>query len=310
MAVTVVQGDCIEVMKKWKAESVDAIVCDPPYALEFMGKEWDSFSETSRSAKGNKQTDKWGHAEGGAGAYKSALPRYNGKQKQSLLPFQQWCEEWGKEALRILKPGGYILAFGGSRTYHRLAAGLEDAGFEIRDSIIWMYGSGFPKSLNVSKAIDKEAGAKREVVGRSVYGDGHTQNSTATIGFGGCDPSADQRLITAPATDDARTWEGWGTALKPAYEPIVVGRKATVGTVTSNILTYGTGALNNVSAAAMAWSIRSFGIRSLANPSCANTRRIVAGPFLLLVPYVAKARIEPSSAAQVSDLPLQSVSVV
>ena len=200
MAVTVVQGDCIEVMRKWKAESVDAIVCDPPYGLEFMGKEWDSFSKKTPNAKGNKQTDKWGPAQIGV-----PLPRYRGKQKQSLLPFQQWCEEWGREALRILKPGGYILAFGGSRTYHRLAAGLEDAGFEIRDSIVWMYGSGMPKYLNAQKAVRKHGEATQEDIDRA---------------------------------------KGWGTALKPAHEPIIVARKETVGTVASNILTYGTGALN------------------------------------------------------------------
>ena len=135
MAVTVVHGNCIEVMRKWKENSVDAIVCDPPYGLEFMGKEWDSFSE-KEDQEGNKaQTDKWGKGITG-----STLPRPAGKQNKSLRPFQQWCEEWGREALRILKPGGHILAFSGTRTYHRLACGLEDAGFVVRDSILWLYG--------------------------------------------------------------------------------------------------------------------------------------------------------------------------
>jgi DNA modification methylase len=116
-SVTMYHGDCIEVLATLPAASVDAVVCDPPYGLEFMGKEWDSF---------NARAD---------------------------------------ECLRVLKPGGHLLAFGGTRTYHRLACAVEDAGFEIRDSISWLYGSGFPKSLDVSKAIDKAAGAEREVVG-------------------------------------------------------------------------------------------------------------------------------------------------
>lgn len=149
----------------------------------------------------------------------------------------------------MLKPGGHLLAFGGTRTSHRMAVAIEDAGFEIRDSIVWLYGSGFPKSLDVSKAIDKAAGAEREVVGKSarhVSGkpeqrtEGLTGTSTfaETIGMGA--------LLTAPATDDAKRWDGWGTALKPAHEPVIVARKplAKGATVASNVLAYGTGALH------------------------------------------------------------------
>lgn len=149
-----------------------------------------------------------------------------------------------RECLRVLKPGGHLLAFGGSRTYHRLACAIEDAGFEIRDQIMWLYGSGFPKSLNVSKALDKAVGAERDVVGTAVYGDGHTQNSTKSIGYHGSDPASDTRTITAPATDAAKQWDGWGTALKPAHEPIVVARKPLQGTVAANVQAHGTGALN------------------------------------------------------------------
>jgi site-specific DNA-methyltransferase (adenine-specific) len=148
------------------------------------------------------------------------------------------------EVFRVLKPGAHLLAFGGTRTYHRLACAIEDAGFEIRDQIGWAYGSGFPKSLDVSKAIDKAAGAERETVGRRAYGDGHVQNSAKSIGFGGCDPAADTRTVTAAATPEAAAWQGWGTALKPAWEPICVARKPLVGTVAANVLAHGTGALN------------------------------------------------------------------
>jgi hypothetical protein len=141
------------------------------------------------------------------------------------------------ECLRVLKPGGHLLAFAGTRTQHRMAVRIEDAGFEIRDMIAWVYGSGFPKSLDVSKAIDKAAGAEREVVGKhkapakSIY----TQTEVSL---------SPEVYITAPSTDAAKQWQGWGTALKPALEPITVARKPLIGTVAENVLQNGTGAIN------------------------------------------------------------------
>ena len=152
-------------------------------------------------------------------------------------------EIW-KEALRVLKPGGHLIAFSGSRTYHRMAVAIEDAGFEIRDQIMWVYGSGFPKSHDVSKAIDKQAGAVREVVGSKSAGMG----SGKTFGMlqsEGSNSEANQEIdITAPATAAAKQWDGWGTALKPAHEPMVLARKPLEGTVANNVLTFGTGGLN------------------------------------------------------------------
>jgi site-specific DNA-methyltransferase (adenine-specific) len=141
---------------------------------------------------------------------------------------------WG-ECLRVLKPGGHILAFGGSRTWHRLAVAVEDAGFEIRDNIAWIYGSGFPKSLDVSKAIDKQAGAERERTERPAFGGTFSDDNGTTYGT-----VLDKNAITS----EAKTWEGWGTALKPAHEPVVVGRKPLVGTVAENVLEWGVGGLN------------------------------------------------------------------
>jgi site-specific DNA-methyltransferase (adenine-specific) len=146
--------------------------------------------------------------------------------------------EWAQECIRVLKPGGHLLAFGGSRTYHRLACAVEDAGFEVRDQMMWLYGSGFPKSLNVGKAIDKAAGAEREVVGEPAQ----RGSPNGVAPFNTAD--APVELITAPATPEAEKWEGWGTALKPAHEPIVVARKPLSGTVAANVLEFGTGALN------------------------------------------------------------------
>jgi DNA modification methylase len=249
----------------------DSIVTDPPYELGFMGKSWD--------------------ATGIA---------YN---------VQLW-----REALRVLKPGGHLLAFSGSRTYHRMTCAIEDAGFEIRDQIMWLYGSGFPKSLDVSKAIDKANGKHERDLqpfadyvkqcrinkglslgqldsfmgtntaaswwegrksgiqppGRSVYKMlkivlamddrfdeliewleaerevvGNKNGSLLAVAPGQMNNrSASIIDITAPATDAARQWNGWGTALKPAHEPICVARKPLIGTVAANVLQFGTGALN------------------------------------------------------------------
>jgi len=194
-------GDCLAVMPTLAAESVDAIVTDPPYGLSFMGKDWD------RGVPG---------------------------------------EHFWREAYRVAKPGAHLLAFGGTRTYHRQTSAIEDAGWEIRDCIMWVYGSGFPKSLDVSKAIDKAAGAEREVVGYSRGVSVEDDKGLGGIARGGVGivQKAVDVPITAPATDAARKWSGWGTALKPAVEPIVLARKPLQGTVAANVLRHGTGAIN------------------------------------------------------------------
>jgi DNA modification methylase len=287
-------GDCREVLASLPDCSVDSVVTDPPYELGFMGKAWD-----------------------GSGIAYSV---------------EMWAE-----VLRVLKPGGHLCAFGGTRTYHRMACAIEDAGFEIRDSLHWVYGSGFPKSLDVSKAIDKQrddraeiyrvtawvreardaagitnrdidaafgfAGMaghwtstksqptvptleqvpllldtlgvefddvpeeirrllwdlngrkgqpgenwwKREVVGTRITGAAMSRNESAEVlGTGGTNFGSGQNMvdITTAATDAAKQWEGWGTALKPAHEPIVLARRPLIGTVAANVLTHGTGALN------------------------------------------------------------------
>lgn len=193
------EGDCRVELKNLADDSVDAVVTDPPYNLSFMGKGWDKFSP---------------------------------------LGYQSWCEDWATECLRVLKPGGYLLACGGTRTYHRMTTGIEDAGFEIRDSLIWLHGQGFPKSRDIGKAIDSEAGAEREVIGPNKFAG---TNGKANLTCYGAASRPDE---TTPATADAQQWAGWGTALKPSHEPIVMARKPFKGTVASNVLQYGTGAIN------------------------------------------------------------------
>jgi len=177
-------------------ESVDAIVCDPPYGLGFMSKKWD------------------------------ALPP---------------GVDWARLCLRVLKPGGHLVAFGGTRTVHRLATAIEDAQFEIRDMVSWLYWSGFPKSLDVSKAIDREAGAEREVVGT---GQSWNRPDSKTGDVARMNVSPGTYDLTAPATEAAKKWNGYGTALKPAQEPAVLARKPLTGTVAANVLEHNTGALN------------------------------------------------------------------
>jgi site-specific DNA-methyltransferase (adenine-specific) len=199
-----IHGNNLNELPKLADASIDAIITDPPYELGFMGKTWDSTGI----------------------AYNTQL--------------------W-RQCLRVLKPGGHLLAFSGSRTYHRMAVAIEDAGFEIRDQIMWVYGSGFPKSLDVSKAIDKAAGAERAVVGFSkgvTVSTDDNQHGGINRGAVGIKQTSIDVPITAPATDAAKQWEGWGTALKPAHEPIVLARKPLDGTVANNVLQHGTGALN------------------------------------------------------------------
>jgi site-specific DNA-methyltransferase (adenine-specific) len=247
-SVTLHHGDCMEVLKSLPDNSVDSVVTDPPYGLEFMGKDWDAPWKAAGSVLDTAAEAGGFQRESGGNPYSAGRIRY-GTGGEASIGFQQWCTLWATECLRVLKPGGHILAFGGSRTWHRLASAIEDAGFEIRDSIAWLYGSGFPKSLDVSKAIDKAAGAEREVVGKYTHpatgkphADFRTDNDrNAYSSFAMCD---DNRNITAPATDAAQRWAGWGTALKPAFEPIVVARKPLIGTVAANVLAHGTGALN------------------------------------------------------------------
>lgn len=271
--ITLHHGDCLEVLATLPEASVDAIVTDPPYALGFMSKTWD------------KQPD-----------------------------FQDWCRTWAVECLRVLKPGGHMLAFGGTRTWHRLACGVEDAGFELRDQIAWLYANGVPKSLDVAKAIDKESNNSRarkleftewmrstgitvreinEATGTRTgnrYLSSKQQPAIPTEAIfdklrpilpkvparieklvterssdefsafarrtdrkvvkrnidNQATPLARVRTVNAgtPVLDEAKRWQGWGTALKPAFEPCIVARKPLVGTVADNVLAYGTGAIN------------------------------------------------------------------
>jgi DNA methylase len=209
--VTLYQGDCLDVLAGMEAGSVDAIVTDPPGAIGFMGRDWDG--------------DRGGRDE-----------------------WIGWLAERMEQAARVLKPGGHALVWALPRTSGWTQMALEDAGLEVRDSIAHIFGSGFPKSLDVSKAIDKAAGAEREIVGEGRrFGRGALRNrSRVEMGYRPTEinPDGGAALVTAPATDAAARWEGWGTALKPAHEVWWLARKPLAGTVAQNVLEHGTGGLN------------------------------------------------------------------
>ena len=201
----IIQGDCLEKLKELEENSVDSIVTDPPYELGFMGKSWDN----------------------------------TGVANNPLM----WAE-----CLRVLKPGGYLLSFGGTRTYHRMAVAIEDAGFEVRDMIEWIYGSGFPKSLNIGKVTDKFL-----KTGNASW-NGTGDSSNGALGYSKLQHKQDYRPEDYSnrhqnkdeiTEDKAKQWEGWGTALKPAHEPICMARKPLAEkTVAENVLKYGTGGIN------------------------------------------------------------------
>lgn len=222
-------GDCRDVVKTLPDCSVDSVVTDPPYSLVSIQKRFGK-----AGAAPAKDRD---------GLYQRASRGFMGKTwdtGETAFDPAFWAE-----VLRVLKPGGHLLAFGGTRTYHRLVCAIEDAGFEIRDAISWHYGQGFPKSLDVGKAIDKAAGAQREIV-RERYTVKRIKPG-ATVereGAWGKQDLAYTATDTAPTTDAAKQWHGWGTALKPATELIVLARKPLEGTVIENVQEHGTGGLN------------------------------------------------------------------
>ena len=202
---TLYLGDMAEVLDSLKPNSIDAIVCDPPYELGFMGKDWDNAGISYR-----KQT-------------------------------------WEK-CLRVLKPGGYLLAFGGSRTFHRIACAIEDANFEVRDTIMWLYSSGFPKSMNISKGIEakeqygKAGTRQKRKIEQSSDGKEYTVKQTNNGAMGEIYEAT--RKEYEPKSELAKQWSGWGTCLKPAFEPIIVARKPFNGSLVDNVIKYGVGGMN------------------------------------------------------------------
>jgi len=206
---TLYSGNMLEVLDTMNENSIGAIVTDPPYELGFMGKSWDS----------------------------------------SGIAFQK--ETWEK-CLRVLKPGGYLLAFGGSRTFHRIACAIEDAGFEIRDTIMYLYGTGFPKSMNIGLAVDKKNGVDSPIVGQREdilkkqakdIREGH-RKILDSFNAGANERNNGFVNVTADIKQAQNRYRGWGTQLKPSYEPVIVARKPCEGSCVDNVIKYGVGGIN------------------------------------------------------------------
>lgn len=212
---TVYGGDCVAIMGQLEPDSIDAVITDPPYGIDMTSRGWDSF-----------------------GSDKSAPPVGDPGLSGSVDAFESWCRDWAVACLRVLKPGAHLIAFGSPRKWHRLACAIEDAGFEIRDQIAWLYATGYPKSRDISAAIDEHHHAVR------------SDRRTETGGTGATYGSRHRVIDKGTAvTDDAIRWQGWGSGLRPGYEPIVVARKPLDGTLTSNVLAHGTGAMHIATAA-------------------------------------------------------------
>ncbi len=233
-------GDCLEILDTFEENSIDTCITDPPYGLGFMGKEWDTFDKSQFGIAGNE-----GENDLKVKKNFKVLPRYN--NGAGLYDFTL---EWASQVYRVLKPGGLLLAFGGTRTYHRLVCGIEDAGFEIRDTIGWVYGSGFPKSLDISKAIEAkmQTGKSSPLAQRKTAMGADYQPSplagTPNYGVTGNFINKDTNSLPMQiSTPEAQLWDGWGTALKPAMELIVVAMKPLDGTYAENALKWGVAGL-------------------------------------------------------------------
>ncbi len=245
-------------------EAYDTCITDPPYEIGFMGATW----------------DKTGVA----------------------FDVATW-----KAVYDTLKPGGYLLAFGAARTYHRMACAIEDAGFEIRDFIDWVYGSGMPKSFDISKGLDRAAGAEREVIGQYQPPNGKEWNLTKATderGVATFHSSRNNLDVTAPATEDAERWNGYGTNLKPAHEPIVVARKPFPGTILENVLKHGTGAINIDALRVPTDETLSFGSREIGDGvkyGTMNPDRQTEGKQHAKGRYPSNVLLDPSAAAAMDE---------
>lgn len=237
--INLILGDCLEVMKPMADNSIDTVITDPPYGLRFMGKEWDDFKIARRT--------------------KSQVHNLGAGMKapttKEMINFQQWFQEVVFEMLRIAKPGATLLCFGGTRTYHRLACAIEDAGWIIKDCIMWIYGQGFPKATDISKKLDKLAGKKIENKSEFTEFSAQTDTTKHIKRYKKCNECGKLLYGQNPCncewrkykgqSEEAKLWNGWKShGLKPAYEPILVAMKSNEGSYAENALKYGVAGLN------------------------------------------------------------------
>ncbi|WP_342038611.1 DNA-methyltransferase [Brevibacterium ammoniilyticum] len=203
-------GDAVALLLLLPEQSLDVLITDPPYGLAFNGQDWDDVT-----------------------GFRESLPDVDTSGMSAAEVFEEWCCAWGRGAVHALKPGALVAAFGGARTWHRMVRGLERAGLQIREQIAWLHSTGMPKSTDISYAIDKHHGAERT--------DRVVQHSD-TDGVLGQTRSVTEQ--GTPVTEDAKQWEGWGTGMRPAFEPIIIARTPMAGSTIANVLEHGTGAVH------------------------------------------------------------------
>lgn len=251
---TVIHGDALEVLRGMPDNSVDAIVTDPPAGISFMGRDWDNpdkfpYRDRSAEAKRSGREEKVAHY--GLGYQRGNRVDNLDYSKKGRDAFIHFLQEVMTEALRVLKPGGHALVWALPRTSHWTALALEDAGFEVREKLYHIFGSGFPKSHDISKAIDRMQGVEREVI--AIQSNHRNRpltdkwDKSAKIQEGSCHRghSGNLEAVTAPATPEAQQWQGWGTATKPAVEEWILVRKPLAEkSIAANVLTWGTGGIN------------------------------------------------------------------
>lgn len=210
VGVRVFHEDAVAALPRLAPASIDSLISDPPYGLSFNGHEWD-----------------------GVTGFAESLPGVDVLAMTGPEVFEAWCSAWARGALQALKPGAHVAAFGGTRTWHRMVRGIEDAGFEVRDQIAWLHTTGMPKSMDIAQALDRREGAIRpdRVVVQS--------DAEGVLG-------ATRRVMDKgeTVTAAAKEWEGWGTALRPAFEPIIIARKPAPGALIDSVLEHRTGALH------------------------------------------------------------------
>ncbi|MCK5139426.1 MAG: site-specific DNA-methyltransferase, partial [Thermodesulfovibrionia bacterium] len=240
------KGDSLTGMRKLPNESIHALITDPPYGIEFMSLSWYTEFDTAQGDRLFQATGSMGDKGFGT------LPAFRGMTETELDDYRKFTVAWSTEALRILKPGGYLLSFGGIKTHDIMTLGFRQAGFQIRDVILWLFASGFPKGQDISKEFDRKAGVERPIIAKSP-----NVRPAQVTGAAGFHKQLKQHQperyegkkgedfnITAPVTEDAIKWDGWRTNLKTAYEPIVMCQKPREGTFIENVKEYEVGALN------------------------------------------------------------------
>jgi DNA modification methylase len=242
---TVLHADCLDVLSRLPDNSIDSCVIDGPYGIGFMGKEWDNFKPKAVQKATRKYQPGLDHKLQSARTASMFAGNYD-FSRMGGIRYQQFSYEWACELFRTLKPGGYLISFCSPRMYHRMVTGIEDAGFQIRDQLLWIFSQNFPKSRSLSNDMDKIHGTKGKSIGIKVCSAKGIKDAEQRTGASaGCYGNPKSLELFEPGSPDAKQWEGWQTALKSSHEPMVLAQKPiSEKSIARNVLKWGTGGLN------------------------------------------------------------------